>query len=306
MKKTIILILAVLPIVLLMVIAVAGRILSLYQHIPVERVEFVDRIGNAYTDEIDFIVPQEGTKQTAIRIYPELASNKKVSYVSSDPAVCTVDADGVISGVHYGSAVVTVKTQDGSRTATLNVLVTADVPFGVTLSESERSLIAGEFFELDAHVDAPVSIDKRVLWSSSDNAVATVNEAGRVVAVAPGEAFITVTTASGGRTASCKVTVEDIEPPVALDLTGIAGVTLASPGKYIVNATEIDLSSALELADGITADDVILSSNVDIVTVDGLVLRLNDGASGIVVLTVKVELPERTYKTAIELLFYAG
>ena len=51
MKKTILLILAVLPIVLLVVIAFAGQILSIYQHIPVERVEFVDRFNSAYTDQ---------------------------------------------------------------------------------------------------------------------------------------------------------------------------------------------------------------------------------------------------------------
>ena len=58
MKKTIILILALLPIVLLVVIAFAGQILSIYQHIPVEKVEFVDRFNNAYTDEHVFTLNQ--------------------------------------------------------------------------------------------------------------------------------------------------------------------------------------------------------------------------------------------------------
>ena len=174
MKKTIILILALLPIVLLVIIAVAGRILSLIEHISVERVEFVDRIGSAYTEEMTFKVAQGGEKDTYIKIYPELATNKKVTYTSADTDICTVDSNGVITGVHYGATTVTVKTQDGAKTATLNVLVTADVPFSVSLSETEKSLLVGGEFKLQEFVDAPVAL-KNVTWSSSNEAVAKVD-----------------------------------------------------------------------------------------------------------------------------------
>ena len=161
MKKTIILILVLLPIVLLAVIAMAGRVLSLINHISVESVEFVDRIGTPYTNEIEFVVPQGGTKDTKIRIYPELASNKKVTYTSSNTDVCTVDESGIITGVHWGKAVVTVKTQDSSRVAMLNVLVSADVPVGVTLSQAEANMfVGGTFDSLTKFVDARCHLTK--------------------------------------------------------------------------------------------------------------------------------------------------
>ena len=133
MKKTILLILAILPIVLIVVIAIAGRMLSLYQNIPVERVEFINGEGEPF-GETHLVISQGETEAAAIRIYPELASNKNVTYSSSDESVCTVDANGNVKGEHYGSAVITVKTEDGNKMAMLNVRVTADYPVDVYLS----------------------------------------------------------------------------------------------------------------------------------------------------------------------------
>ena len=123
MKKTIILILAVLPIFLVITIAVAGKILSFYQYIPVERVQFIDILNNPYEADDLFELNMGDKKSTLIRIFPELASNKEVTYKSSDENVCTVDQQGNILGVHYGSAQVTVTTRDSNKVATLNVLV---------------------------------------------------------------------------------------------------------------------------------------------------------------------------------------
>ena len=281
MKKTIIIILAALPIVLLMVIAIAGKILALYQHIPVERVEFVDRIGTAYTEDISFTVPQDGTKPTSIRIYPELASNKKVTYTSSDEKICTVDEEGVITGVHFGTATVTVKTKDNSRIATLNVVVTADVPYKVTLSKTEKDMYPGGLYNLIETVDAPVSIDKTVTWSSSDESIATVDSLGQVTAHAPGEAFITVTTKSGGKTASCKITVLDTEPPFTLDLEDKDGIVRMGGG-YIIRLPELDIKNYIAFAEGYGVEDLTVLAGDD--KAEGGVIALEDGIINVAVI----------------------
>ena len=139
MKKTILLILALLPIVLLVVIAFAGQVLSMHQHIPVERVEFVDRFGNVYTSEFTFSISQGESKATSILIYPELASNKRVTYKSGNESICTIDSNGVITAHHYGNTTVIATTEDGNRVAMMNVRVKADVPYAVTLSASSLS-----------------------------------------------------------------------------------------------------------------------------------------------------------------------
>lgn len=290
MKKTIILILVLLPIVLLMIIAVAGKILSIYQHISVESVEFVDRVGNPYTDDLSFEVAQGGTKETRIKIYPELASNKNVTYSSSNTDICTVDENGVITGVHYGTATVTVKTKDNSKTAMLNVLVKADVPFAVYLSETEKTLIPGGSFTLTETVDAPVAMDKYVSWSSSDEAVATVDSLGNVKAIAPGEAFITATTRLGGKTASCKVTVPDVKPPIEFNFENVSGVTTVSGG-YLVYVKTLNLLNAAVLGEGVTVDDITLSTpDTDIITIDGWTVTVNEGKSGPIKLVIKVNI----------------
>lgn len=310
MKKTIILILVLLPIVLLSVIAIAGRVLSLINHISVESVQFVDRLGTPYTNELQLEVPQGGTGETYIVIYPELATNKKVSYTSSNPDICTIDENGVITGIHWGTAVVTVKTQDSSRVATVNVLVTADEPFGVTLSHGELSLfVGGTFDELKEAVDAPVSLDKRVRWTSSDASVVEVDPLlGTVKAKAPGEAVVTVTTTSGEKTASCRVTVAPA-PPFCFDFGGIAGVEDRSDGvydKYLVTLRELDLRGALRLADGVSADEVELELESGVLTRDGWVLTLNDGASGLSYLSAVYNVGGVTHKVKLQFLFSPG
>lgn len=257
MKKTIILILAVLPIVLLVVIAFAGQILSIYQNIPVERVEFVDRFNNPYTEEFTFNVNQGSTKETKIIIYPELASNKNVTYKSSDESICTIDENGVITGVHYGYATVIVTTEDGNKIAKMNVRVKADVPYAVTLSESEISMVEGTIFQLDAVVDAPVAVNKDVIYESDNPDVVKVDANGKLTAISEGTAVITVTTVSGGVTDTCVVTVEKGILPLAFDFEGAEGITLVN-GIYVISTPTINIASYLKVSDEVNIEDVVI------------------------------------------------
>ncbi len=77
----------------------------------------------------------------------------------------------------------------------------------VSLSQTELSLTEGNTAQLTATVKPDNAPNKNVTWSSSAPNVATVDSGGEVTAVAPGTATITVTTADGGKTATCTVTV---------------------------------------------------------------------------------------------------
>ena len=87
----------------------------------------------------------------------------------------------------------------------------------VQLNKHELELNVGDEATLTATV-LPETAPQAVTWSSSDETVATVSETGAVTAVSAGEAVITVTTATGGKTDSCTVTVKDIEPEVTYSL----------------------------------------------------------------------------------------
>ena len=153
---------------------------------------------------------EEGASETlTATVNPSNATDKSVTWSSSNTAVATVDANGKVTAVAAGEAEITVTTTDGAKTATCTVTVTASAVAveSVSLNKTELSLIVGAEETLTATVLPENAENKAVTWSSSDESVATVDANGKVKAIAIGEAVITVTTADGGKTASCTVTV---------------------------------------------------------------------------------------------------
>ena len=160
-------------------------------------------------DKTELSLTEGGSATLKATVTPEDATDKTVSWKSSDSAVATVDESGKVTAVKAGSATITVTTKDGSKTATCKVTVTAATVAvtGVSLDKTELSLTEGGSATLKATVTPEDATDKTVSWKSSDSAVATVDENGKVTAVKAGSATITVTTTDGGKTATCKVTV---------------------------------------------------------------------------------------------------
>lgn len=161
-------------------------------------------------------------------VLPENASNKNLLWSSSDATVATV-TDGLVEAVAPGEADITVTTEDGGKTAVCKVVVEAKVypVTGVSLNKTELTLTEGDNATLTETITPANATNKNVTWSSSKPAVATVDQSGKVTAVAPGEATITVTTSDGGKTAECKVTVVAKVYPV----TGVS-----------LNKTSLDLT----------------------------------------------------------------
>lgn len=151
----------------------------------------------------------EGATETlTATVEPSSAANKNVTWNSDNPSVATV-ANGKITAVKQGSANITVTTVDGGKTAKCAVTVTPIAVTGVTLNKSELSLVKGNSETLTATIAPPNASNKSVTWKSDHAEFASVNDAGKVTAVAAGTAVITVTTADGSKTATCNVTVAD-------------------------------------------------------------------------------------------------
>ena len=163
------------------------------RHIPVESVT-LDWTAITLTEE-------ESTVVTAT-VHPENASDKSVSWSSSNPEIASV-SEGRIVAEKAGQAVITVTATDGNKTAecTVSVLERIFSVVSVSLDQTSASLTEGETLQLTATVSPDNATNKSISWTSSNASVATVSADGLVSAVAPGTATIRVTTADGGKTA---------------------------------------------------------------------------------------------------------
>ncbi|UPZ16944.1 Ig-like domain-containing protein [Flavobacterium humidisoli] len=147
------------------------------------------------------------TQQLNATIAPANATNQNVTWTSSNTAVATVNASGLVTAVAAGTATITVKTVDGNKTATSAITVAAIPVSSVAVSPTSASLYAGNTQQLSATISPANATNKNVTWSSSNNAIATVNSSGLVTAVSAGTATITATTQDGNKTASATITV---------------------------------------------------------------------------------------------------
>lgn len=281
MKKTLLIILLVLPIVLVVVVAVAGYVAgSVAENVSVEGIQFVDEyFGSPYTDAHVFKLEQGKTASTKVNVLPTTASDKRVTYKSADESICTIDENGVITGVHWGSTTVTATTKDGGFTSVLHVNVTLDVPCGVDLSHNELELVEGEVFVLSAEVDAPVAVNKNVTYESSDLNIVTVDSNGKLKAHKAGTAIITVTTELGEQTDMCIVTVKEGVLPLSFDFEGVEHEYIN--GYYVVSANVIDLYGCIAVSDVVNINDVKIELVSGNATLNGGILTIS-GANSII------------------------
>ena len=183
--------------------------------------------GNVYFDNVSvdgpksvtgvLIAPTEvsinigATYQLYTVVSPSEASDKSVSWSSSNTDVATVDENGLVTAKAAGNAVITVKTTDGEFTAVSNITVKSGDVTGVAVTPTSATINAGETYQLNVAVTPSDASDKSVSWSSGNTDVATVDENGLVTAKAAGNAVITVRTTDGGFTAVCNITVKSDE-----------------------------------------------------------------------------------------------
>ena len=222
----------------------------------------------------------EGTTQTLIAtVSPSNADNQKVIWSSSNSSVATV-TDGVVTAIKAGTATITVKTDEGAKTATCNVTVVAKkIPVtSVSLDQTKIELTEGDELTLTATVKPHDATNKNVSWSSSNSSVATVTD-GVVTAIKAGTATITVKTVDGAKTATCKVTVVAKEIPVT-------SVSLDQTKIELTEGDELTLTATVKPDEAANKNVSWSSSNSSVATVtDGVVTAIKAGTATITVRT---------------------
>ena len=146
---------------------------------------------------------------------PSNATNKEVTWESSDAGVAAVSKDGVVTAKKAGKATIVAKAADESgKYASCVVTVTEAKKevTGVTLNKSSLNLGVGGSEVLSATVLPADATNKQVTWLSSTPSIATVSQSGVVTGVKEGTTQISVITADGSKTAICSVTVSGQTP----------------------------------------------------------------------------------------------
>ena len=153
----------------------------------------------------------EGESETlTATITPSNATgDKTVKWSSSNEAVAAVDSNGKVTAKKAGTAVITVTSSNGKNASCTVTVKQKEISItGIGLNKSTTSLTEGESETLTATITpSNATGDKTVKWSSSNEAVATVDSNGKVTAKKAGTAVITATS-SNGKTAGCTVTVK--------------------------------------------------------------------------------------------------
>jgi uncharacterized protein (TIGR02145 family) len=203
-------------------------------------------------------------------VLPENATNKNVTWTGSDPAIISI-VNGKVTALSAGTAIVTVTTQDGSKTATCSITVTLPVA-SIVLSKISDTLAVGDTLRLTATISPEAASNKTIIWTSHAPNIASVVD-GKITALAAGLAIITATTEDGDKTATCSITVVIPVTDVVLSKTsdtlavgGILQLTATVLPENATNKTVIWTSSAPDIASVVDGKVTALSDGLTIIT----------------------------------------
>ena len=250
----------------------------------------IDLTVRSLVMEIDEEVP------LTVNFRPQDASNKKLSWSSSNEAVATV-REGTVKALAEGTATITATAEDGGFTDGILVTVLGRRVSGVRLSEEEITIIVNnEYTGLYAIVEPEDAANKNVSWTVSDPDLITLTEQadGSVTLVGKYEAegWVRVQTKDGNPSAICIVNVRDVHAEsVSIeggDFTLETGATQQLKAAVLpeeaVNAavtwSSSDASVATVSAEGLVTGVKAGTAQITVTTVDG-------GFTGTVTVTVK-------------------
>lgn len=151
------------------------------------------------TDAFDLAVGE--TRRLTATLLPSDATIKAATWSSSNSSIASVDQGGNVKGLKAGTVTITAKADNASASCTVTVLQNVT---SVKLNKTSLSLNKGETFQLVATLTPnEYLIDSKVVWSSSEPSVASVDDTGLVTCTGSGKAVITA--AVGGKSATCSV-----------------------------------------------------------------------------------------------------
>lgn len=215
---------------------------------------------------------EQSSEKLNIIYNPSNATNKKVTWKSSNTNIATVDSNGKITAKQAGTVTITAISNDGGFVSTCKVTVEAlsKKVASVSLNKQEVNLVAGETETLKVTINPSYAENKNVKWESSDKSIATIKD-GVITAVKEGTTEIKVISEDGNKEAICKVTVT--APP-------IKSIKFKTENQTITVGTNIKLITIAEPANSSIENAIWTSSDELVATVEnGTVKALKPGTT---------------------------
>lgn len=193
-----------------------------------------------------------------VAIVPENALNRNYTLKSLDERVAALDDDGFVVLKSYGKARIQATTEDGGYTDVCGFDV-YEHTVGIRLETEQARVRKGGRLTLAAVAQPEGKTDGRLVWSSSDGSVASVDEEGVVSGKSKGEAVITVTAVDGGYTAECRVRVYQPVTELRMDNRSVT----------VDTGDDIQLTATILPYDADNKSIVWSSDNPDVADVNG-------------------------------------
>ena len=173
------------------------------------------------------------TKKLTANVVPDNATEKDISWSTSNPSVASVSPDGLVTALSKGTAIIKAVSANGKQ-AICEISVSEVEVTAINLSLPNSSIKVGESTRITATITPQDANNKTIVWSSSNTSVVTVSE-GTVRGIAPGSATISARSANG-IIANCTIIVE--AAPISYSAQGdrvIEGVNI--PAGYYAEYT---------------------------------------------------------------------
>ena len=222
------------------------------------------------------------TQKLTATVAPANATNKAVTWKTSDKNVATVSENGLVTAVGGGDATITCTAKDGSGVkATCKVTVTVPVS-GIQLSQTSAALTVGDTLTLTKTIYPSDATNQAVTWTSSSDAVASVDSNGKITAKTAGSAVITCKSVSDNSVVGiCNVTVKaKVQTPSEIKVNKI---TLNKTTASVTKGKTLQLTATVAPGNA-TKKEVKWSTsnkNVAMVSTSGLVTAKSAGTATI-------------------------
>ena len=174
-------------------------------------------VAQLVVDKDAVVVYVKKNQKVTATVLPQDASNGALLWESENPTIATVSNSGNITGVSAGTTTVKCTTKDGTNlTKEIQVTVLQQIS-NIDLDQTKVDMIVGKTLTLKATIEPETVTNAGLVWSSNNEAVATVDQNGVVTAVGRGTARITCAALDGlGAKATCDVTVTQLVSKITL------------------------------------------------------------------------------------------